>query len=156
MLIHTIFGKILKYCFLVLDYVRPVGELIVRLWLAKIFFMSGLAKVADWQSTVMLFTNVYDVPLLSPTVAAYIGTGFEFALPVLLVLGLGGRLSILIFFIYNIACVLSFHALWLPSGEAGLDQHINWGLLLLMLMFTGMGKISLDHLIHKYWGQHLK
>jgi putative oxidoreductase len=89
---------------------------------------------------------------MSPTIAAYLGTGLEFLLPALLVLGLGGRLSIFIFFIYNIFCVISFHFLWTPAGQAGLFDHINWGLLLMLVMFSGPGRLSLDHLLRKRYG----
>jgi putative oxidoreductase len=148
-------ATILRPVFKLLEWLAPFGDLLVRLWVAKIFFLSGLNKIQAWQSTVMLFTNEYHVPLLSPTLAAYIGTGFELVLPVLLVLGLGGRFFIFLFFIYNIMCMISFHFLWTPAGQMGLNDHINWGLLLMLLMFHGSGKISLDHLIHKVWGHHL-
>ena len=104
----------------------------------------------------MLFQSQYQVPFLSSSFAAYLGTGFELVLPVLLVLGLGGRFFIFIFFIYNIMCVVSYHFLWTPEGQAGLNDHITWGLLLLMLMCHGEGKIALDYLIEKKWGHHLK
>jgi putative oxidoreductase len=72
-----------------------------------------------------------------------------------LVLGLGGRLCLFVFFLYNITCVISFHFLLTPQGSAGLADHISWGLLLLLLMVHGMGKLSLDHWFHKKWGNHL-
>lgn len=149
-------ANILKPIFKLLDSLAPVGDLLARIWIAKIFFLSGLTKIASWQTTVMLFTNEYHVPLLPPTFAAYLGTGFELFLPVLLVLGLGGRFFIFIFFIYNIMCMISFHFLWTPAGQTGLDDHINWGLLLMLLMFHGSGKLSLDYLISKKWGHHLQ
>jgi putative oxidoreductase len=146
----------LRPLFKSLDILAPVGDLLARLWIAKIFFLSGLTKIASWQTTVMLFTNAYHVPLLPPVAAAYLGTGFELILPVFLVLGLGGRFLIFVFFLYNVMCVISFHFLWTPAGQAGLDDHVNWGLLLMLLMFHGEGKISLDYLIHRIWGHHLK
>ena len=138
-----------------LNWLSPVGDLLARIWIAKIFFLSALTKVHSWQSTLMLFKYEYHVPLLSPAFAAYLGTGLEFLLPILLVLGLGGRFFIFVFFIYNILCVVSFHFLWTPAGQVGLNNHANWGLLLMLLMFHGSGKLSLDHLIHKKWGHHI-
>ncbi len=134
------------------DRLKDVGSLVVRLWIAKIFIMSGLTKLAYWPGTIVLFKYQYTVPLMSPVFAAYIGTAAEFIFPVLLILGLGGRLSILAFFFYNVICVISFHFLWTPQGAAGFSDHINWGLLLMMLFLYGSGRISLDHLIHKRWG----
>ena len=89
---------------------------------------------------------------LSPNTAAILGTGAEFVLPILFILGLGGRITVFAFFIYNIICVISFHFLWTPAGSAGLADHVNWGLLLMMVMLYGSGRLSLDHLIHKKWG----
>ena len=139
-----------------LNILKDSGDLVVRLWIAKIFLMSGIAKVTDWGATIVLFKYVYHVPFISPVIAAYFGTFAEFFLPIMLILGLGGRLFVFIFFVYNIVCMASFHFLWTPSGAAGLSDHINWGLLLMLLMLHGCGRISLDHLIHKRWGHLIK
>ena len=138
------------------NYLTPVADLLARIWVAQIFFMSGLLKAQSWESTQMLFAHVYKVPFLSSYVAAILGTGAELILPVFLVLGLGGRFLILIFFIYNAICAISYPFLWTANGAAGLSDHINWGLLLILLMFHGSGKLSLDYLIHKIHGHHLK
>ncbi len=138
------------------NHLTPVGDLLARLWVAQIFFMSGLVKIQAWQSTEMLFAHVYSVPFLPPHLAAIIATAAELILPVLLVLGLGGRFVIFIFFVYNAACAFSYPFLWTVEGAAGLSQHINWALLLMLLMFHGSGKLSLDYLIHKIHGHHLE
>lgn len=148
-------AAILRPLFKVLDFVRPVADLLARIWVSKIFLQSGLQKINNWDSTVMMFQGVYHVPFIQPVLAAYMGTAFEIILPVLLILGLGGRISIFVFFIYNIVCVASFHFLWTPAGAEGLSDHIGWGLLLLLLMVHGNGKLSLDYLIHTWWGHHL-
>lgn len=148
-------SKVVRPVLRLLDALKDVGSLIVRLWVAKIFLMSALTKITSWGSTIVLFKYTYQVPFMSPVLAAYLGTFAEFFLPVVLVLGFGGRFFVFLFFIYNIVCVLSFHFLWTPSGAAGLADHINWGLLLMMLMFYGSGRISLDHLLHKKYGHFL-
>lgn len=137
------------------NFLTPAGDLLARIWVARIFFLSGLAKMQSWPLTIMLFQHVYQVPLLSPHVAAIVGTGAELILPVFLVLGLGGRFVIFIFFLYNVIAAISYHFLWTPQGMMGLDEHINWALLLMLLMFHGSGKLSLDYLIHKMHGHHL-
>lgn len=136
-------------------FLTPVGDLLARIWVAQIFFMSGLVKAQAWQSTKMLFAHVYNVPFLPPYFAAVLGTGAELILPILLVLGLGGRFVILLFFIYNLVCAISYPFLWTAQGAAGLSQHINWALLLMLLLFHGSGKLSLDYLLHKMHGHHL-
>ncbi len=135
-----------------LKALSPLGDLLARAWIAKVFFQSGITKIMSWPVTLMLFSTQYQVPFLSPEVAAYMGTAAELILPVLLLIGLGGRIMILIFFVYNIICVISYHFLWTPQGTMGLDQHICWGLLLAMLMFHGPGKYSLDYLfLQRYY-----
>ena len=57
--------------------------------------------------------------------------------------GLGSRLSALVLFVFNIVAVVSYPDL----GEVGLRDHQVWGLLLLVTLLHGPGKLSLDHLI---------
>ena len=40
-----------------LDYLVPLVDLVVRCWIAWIFFKAGLVKIEDWHSTVLLFAN---------------------------------------------------------------------------------------------------
>jgi putative oxidoreductase len=123
-----------------LDVLRPLYALGLRLYLADVFFKSGLTKIQSWDSTVLLFTHEYQVPLLSPELAALLGTGVELVFPVLLVLGLAGRLSALALFAFNIIAVISYPDL----NEIGLKDHVYWGILLLVPLFHGPGKLSLD------------
>ncbi len=145
-------SKILKPMIHSFNRCRDLGDLVVRVWIAQVFFMSGLSKLTDWDTTLVLFKYVYSTPFMSPVFAAYLGTGVELLFPVLLVLGLGGRLFIFMFLIYNVVCVLSFHFLLTPAGTSGFDDHVLWGLLLMMLMFHGMGRFSMDYLLHKKFG----
>lgn len=147
---------IIKPFIRVLNYFTPLADLLARLWVAQIFFFSGVVKVQSWQSTLLLFQHVYKVPLLPPYPAAVIGTAAELILPIFLALGLGGRFMIFIFFIYNAFCAISYPFLWTIQGASGLAQHINWGLLLMLLMFHGSGKWSLDYWIHYHHGHHLQ
>lgn len=155
-MVVRVIAKIIHPILKALDFLTPVGDLMARLWVAYIFFQSGLVKVENWERTVKLFTYVYHVPLLPPYFAAMLGTTAEILLPILLVIGLGGRVMILIFFIYNVIAVISYNYLWTPEGAAGLDQHIAWGLLLALLMFHGPGKLSADYWLRKRHGHHLK
>ncbi len=147
-------AKCLNPLFAVLNFLVPVVDLMARLWVAKIFFVAGLTKIESWDTTLMLFQYEYHVPLLSPYFAALLGTAAELILPVLLVLGLGGRVSIATFFIYNMMAVISYHYLWTPEGAMGLDQHINWGLLLALMMTRGFSKYSLDYWLSKKYSSH--
>ena len=70
------------------DLLRPLLLLALRLYLASVFFRSGLTKIADWDTTLYLFTEEYAVPVLPPALAALMGTAGELLLPPLLALGL--------------------------------------------------------------------
>ena len=113
--------------------------------MAVAFFQSGLAKIQSWDTTLALFENEYSVPLLPPALAAYLGTATELLVPLLLVVGLGGRFAAAVLFVFNIVAVVSYADL----SEAGLMQHQIWGLLLLVTLLHGPGKLSIDHLIRR-------
>jgi putative oxidoreductase len=128
-----------------LDFLSPLADLALRLWAANVFFKSGLTKIQNFDVTISLFTDEYQVPLLSPTVAAWLGTGAELVLPVLLALGLGGRFAALALFVFNIVAVISYPDL----NEVGIGQHQVWGLILLVSALHGPGRLSLDHFLRR-------
>ncbi len=129
-----------------LAYAAPALDVVLRLFLANVFFKSGLTKIQTWNSTLYLFREEYKVPLLPPDFAAYLATGAELALPVLLVFGLFGRFAALGLFILNAVAVYSYYD---QLSDAGLNQHLYWGLLLAVLLLHGMGKWSLDGWLEK-------
>lgn len=106
-----------------LDSLAPALLLGTRLWVANVFFRSGLVKTQSFETTRFLFEYEYQVPLLSPHVAAYLGTLIELTFPVLLALGLGGRLSALVLFVFDFIAMISYPDLQLP----GIKDHQLWG-----------------------------
>jgi putative oxidoreductase len=133
-----------------LDLLAPLFDLGVRLWVAWVFLKSGLSKIQSWDSTLMLFEYEYEVPLLPPDIAAYAGTAAELSLPILVAIGLASRLSALALFAFNAVAVLAYSSfLFGDNGAAGLQQHIMWGVMLLITVFHGPGKLSLDHWLCK-------
>ena len=58
----------------------PIADLLARVYIAKVFFDSGWSKITDWKTTLYLFQHEYSVPLMSPEVAAWMGTGGELVL----------------------------------------------------------------------------
>lgn len=128
-----------------LDWLSPLSILGIRLWVAWVFFRSGLTKIKSWDSTVYLFEYEYAVPLLSPEIAAYLGTAAELALPVLVAFGIAGRFSAIGLFVFNIVAVLSYPDL----NAAGVRDHQVWGLMLLVPLLHGPGKLSVDYLLCK-------
>jgi len=129
-----------------LDFLAPAGDLLIRLWVANVFWKSGLTKIASIDTTLQLFRYEYSVPLLPPELAAYLSMFAELTFSVLLAVGLAGRLSAAALFFVNIVAVISYPAL----GAAGLAQHQLWGLLLLVPLLHGPGRLSLDYLVRKY------
>ncbi|WP_235282064.1 DoxX family protein [Methyloterricola oryzae] len=128
-----------------LDQLSPVGDLILRLWVAYAFWTAGLTKIQSWDSTLYLFDQEYSVPFLPSEIAAYLGTSVELAFPVLLAFGLFGRWAAGVLFLFNIIAVVSYPDL----GVAGLEQHEIWGIMLLVCLLHGPGMLSLDRLIHR-------
>ena len=124
-----------------LEALQPLALLAARLYVARAFFLSGLTKIRDWDTTLALFADEYHVPLLPPELAAVAGTTGELVLPVLLALGLAGRFGAMGLFVLNIVAVLSLQEV----AEAALQQHIFWGSLLAGLILWGPGKWSVDH-----------
>ena len=119
---------------------QPLAALAARLYVAKVFFWSGLTKIRDWDTTVSLFTDEYHVPLLPPEAAAFLGTAGELVLPVLLVAGLAGRFSALGLSVMNVVAVISLAEI----APAALQQHVFWGALLAGIAIYGPGALSLD------------
>jgi len=130
-----------------LDNAQPMAALLARGYVAEAFFRSGLTKIHDWDTTLALFGDEYKVPLLSPATAALMGTTGELALPVLLLLGLGGRFAALGLSVVNVVAVISLSEI----APAALQQHITWGVLLAALAIFGVGRWSLDSALVNPW-----
>jgi putative oxidoreductase len=131
----------------VLEALQPLALLGARLFVGQAFFLSGLTKLRDWDTTLLLFADEYRVPLLSPEVAAVAGTAGELVLPVLLVLGLGGRFASAGLFMVNVVAVISL----MEIAPAALQQHQFWGSLLVVVLLWGPGRWSLDHVLKTRW-----
>jgi putative oxidoreductase len=123
-----------------LDALQSPVLLIARVYVAWVFFASGLTKLRDWGTTVALFTDEYKVPLLPPAVAAFMGTAGELVLPILLVIGLATRFSALGLFVVNAVAVIALQEI----APAALQQHILWGALLLGIAVFGGGKWTVE------------
>jgi putative oxidoreductase len=126
----------------VVSHLQSLALLAARLYVAQVFFLSGLTKLRDWSSTLALFNDIYQVPLLPPVLAAYLGTAGELVLPVLLVLGLATRFAGAGLFVVNLMAVMSLMADDLtPAAQA---QHTLWGVLAVAIALWGAGRWSVD------------
>jgi putative oxidoreductase len=110
----------------------------IRVWMARIFWYSGLTKIADWESTVALFKYEYKVPIISPEIASILSTAVELCCPVLLILGLATRLATI---------PMIFMVIIIEITYLDMREHYYWIMLLLMILTYGPGKISLDNLL---------
>jgi len=120
---------------------RDVPLLAARLYIAKVFFYSGLTKTKNWDSTVSLFAYEYNVPVLPPEIAAYMATAAELSLPVLLVLGLFTPLAAFGLLIMSLVIELFVYP--------GTTEHYYWIIILAILTTQGAGRISADKFIRK-------
>lgn len=131
-----------------LDASQPVLSLCGRIYVAWVFFASGLTKIQDWETTLVLFEYEYHVPLLNFVLAAWLATLAEIISPILLITGIASRLNGFILSVVNVVAVISLEEI----APAALFGHVIWGLLLLQVVFWGAGKLSLDHLVKRKIG----
>ena len=114
--------------------------LAIRLWIANVFWKSGILKISNWDNTILLFTDEHPVPFLPPFFAAVSGTTFELLCPILLTFGLASRLATLP--LLAMTAVIQFT--YLDNIE-----HYYWAFLLATILCVGPGKISADYWVGK-------
>lgn len=103
-------------------------------------FQLGVPRLAD--STIPLFQSEYHLPLLSPELAAHLAAFAEHFFPVLILIGFATRFSALAL----LGMTLTIQLFVYPDAY---PTHGTWVAVLLYLMATGPGKLSIDHLIAK-------
>lgn len=143
----------------------PYGlvALALRLVIARVFFLSGQAKVDGPQipvaldeldlafvvtlpaaikdATIQLFATQYAGLPLDPTVAAYLFSYAEFVLPICLLLGFATRIAALgLLAITALLQIYVFPGMWWAA-------HVYWAAILLVLTVCGPGAFSIDAVI---------
>ncbi len=119
---------------------QPLFALAIRLYVFRVFFLSGLTKLRSWDSTLYLFSNEYHVPVLPPAVAAVMGAGGELIFSVMLLLGWQGRFAAVGLFVVNLVAVMSYPGL----EPVMIKDHVLWAVLIAFLFFHGVGRWSLQ------------
>jgi putative oxidoreductase len=159
-IIATAIDKLVAICGVVPYALVALG---LRLIVARVFFLSGQAKIAGPTIPVALFNREADFSItlpaeikpstfelfetqfaglpMPPAVAAYLFTYAEFVLPVCLVLGFATRVSALALVVMTVLVQVYVmpEALW--------TTHIYLFAILMVLMSVGPGAISLDAVI---------
>jgi putative oxidoreductase len=125
-------------------WLAPILFLAIRLWMADIFFRSGLLKIQDLDGAIFLFSEVHPVPFLPPELAAYLATTVELVCSALLALGLAARLAALP--MLAMALVIQF-VVGVHDPTFYQPEHYYWMFLLAMIVTKGPGRLSLDHLL---------
>ena len=121
----------------------------LRIGAAAVFWLSGQSHLANWDTTIELFTEEYKVPLLPPDLAAIMAVSIEVAAPILLVAGLFTRLTALVLLgMTTVIEVFVYPQAW--------PTHIQWVAMLLVLLCRGPGWLSLDHLMGLLAGRGAK
>lgn len=117
--------------------------LAARIFPAAVFWQSGETKVAGWHlkaSTIALFEDEYQLPLIDPTIAAYLSAVSEHFFPILLVVGLTTRFSALALLgMTAVIQIFVYPGAW--------PTHGVWAACFLLVIARGPGWLSLDHLI---------
>jgi putative oxidoreductase len=125
----------------------PIG-LAARVFPAAVFWQSGQTKVAGWHlkpSAIVLFQNEYQLPLIDPTVAAYLSAFSEHFFPVLLVLGLATRFAAFALLVMTAVIeIFVYPGAW--------PTHGVWATCFFVLIARGPGVVSLDHYLARHLG----
>lgn len=131
--------------------------LLGRFSIAAVFWQSGQTKIEGlvinivsgefslgWPrlagSTIFLFREEYQLPLIAPENAAVMAATAEHLFPILILLGFATRLSALSLLIMTAVIQLMVY----PGAYA---THGVWAVVLLYLMVYGAGNLSVDHLV---------
>lgn len=130
-------------------YTQDLFLLIVRVYIASIFFQSGWTKFDNlwdggWFKTVFLFKNVYKLPYISPEIAAVLGTGAELIFSIFLALGIMARIGAA--GLLGVTAVITF-------GVHSHFTHEFWALLLGVSLIMGPGKFSFDGWVRSVWNR---
>lgn len=120
------------------DKFSSVVNFVARLYLARIFFLSGLTKIDNWNATLFLFKHEYIVPLLSSELAAIIATFVELVLVPLFFFGFMTRYIALCL----LAMTMVIHFSYMENAE-----HYYWMIIYSMVAVYGGGYLSLDNLL---------
>ncbi len=118
----------------------PYAELIIRLWIAKLFFFFGIQQIMHWTATLQIVNDENPFPQLAPVISAYLSTGANLVCAILLALGAMTRYASLPLLILAVITQFRFEPF---------DTQLFWIALFCWYVVHGAGPISLDHLLRR-------
>jgi NADH dehydrogenase FAD-containing subunit/uncharacterized membrane protein YphA (DoxX/SURF4 family) len=118
----------------------PYVELLIRLWIARLFFFFGIQELMNWTATLQVANEQNPLPLFAPMVSAYLSTGADLICAILLALGFATRYASLPLLI--LAAITQFRF-------EPFDTQLFWIALFGWYVIHGAGPISLDHLLRR-------
>lgn len=123
----------------------------LRLVLAYGFYGPAKMKLASIADIASWFEEI-GIPL--PHVNAYLATGTEVLGVVLLALGLGTRLIAIPLIVTMLVAIATVHwANGFEAGNNGFEIPLYYIAMLLVLLFFGAGKLSIDELLTRQYKQ---
>src|SRR5271156_630488 len=118
----------------------PYVELLIRLWIAKLFFFFGIQELMHWTAALQIADEQNPFPLLAPIVSAYLTVGADLICAILLALGFMTRYASLPLLV--LAAITQFRF-------EPFDTQLFWIALFGWYVTHGAGPISLDHLLRR-------
>jgi NADH dehydrogenase/putative oxidoreductase len=122
------------------QWLGPWLDLLLRLRLAQIFFVSAVVKLANWDNALYLSAHEYPVAWMDPVTAAYVGIVIEFGGAILLAFGFATRAA---------AISMAALALVVQFNYLALDGNLLQAALFGWLVVRGAGALSLDHMLSR-------
>jgi DoxX len=116
----------------------PAMKLLLRCWIAALFFRSGVMRISSFDMTQMLFHARSDQLLLPPALAPRLTILIELACLVFLVLGAGTRITAIV--------LIGLSALVDPTNQQSIDLGYYWMVLGLIALHRP-GALSVDTLV---------
>jgi aquaporin Z len=120
--------------------IAPVVDLLIRVRLAQIFFVSGVLKASNWDTALYLATSEYPVAWMDPVTAAYVGVTIELLGGVLLAIGLATRLAALAMLLLSMVIQFNY---------VKLDANLFWVATFGWYVVRGAGPISFDYSLRR-------
>jgi putative oxidoreductase len=152
MILQKTIGWLIELPAALLNHLQDLLSLFVRLYVGWQFFHAGWLKLNSWDSTLYLFQHEYRVPVIAPGLAAVLGTAGELVFPVLLWIGLTSHLAGIGLQFVNVMAVVSYaHVIFNPEfGTSAIADHYLWGLMIMMVIVYGPGRLSVDELLTRF------